>query len=415
MNTTIPVNRRDFIKIVSAAGTGLLLGVHLPSLARVFAETAPKPGEPFAPNAWIRITPDNVVTILVDKSEMGQGVETSLPMLVAEELEVDLAQIHTEFAPAGPAYQNPMMGQQGTGGSSSVHTSFDPLRRAGAAAREMLIAAAAQRWGIDPKSCSARNGFVIDERTDKKLSYGELVGDAAKMPVPNNVTLKEPKDWKLLGKPAHRVDTPLKVDGSAVFGIDVKVPDALVAVVARCPVFGGKVKSFDATAAKKIGGVKNILQISSGVAVVADGFWAAKKGRDALKIEWDEGANAKLSSTGITERLKALAEKPGADARKEGDAAKALAGAAKKIEAVYEVPFLAHATMEPMNCTAHVRKDACDIWVGTQGQTLEQRTAAGITGLPPEAINVHTTYLGGGSRRILWRTQSRLRKPWARL
>jgi isoquinoline 1-oxidoreductase beta subunit len=399
VNTTIPVNRRDFIKIVSAAGTGLLLGVHLPSLARVFAETAPNSGEPFAPNAWIRITPDNVVTILVDKSEMGQGVETSLPMLVAEELEVDLAKIHTEFAPAGPVYQNPMMGQQGTGGSSSVHTGFDPLRRAGAAAREMLIAAAAQRWGIDPQSCRARDGFVIDERTDKKLSYGELAGAAAKMPVPKNVTLKEPKDWKLLGKPAHRVDTPLKVDGSAVFGIDVKVPNALVAVVARCPVFGGKVKSFDATAAKKIGGVKNVLQISSGVAVVADGFWAAKKGRDALKIEWDEGANAKLSSAGITERLKALAEKPGADARKEGDAEKALAGAGKKIEAVYEVPFLAHATMEPMNCTAHVRKDACDIWVGTQGQTLAQRTAVGITGLPPEAINVHTTYLGGGFGR----------------
>ena len=399
MNTTVPVNRRDFIKIVSTAGGGLLLGVYLPSLARVFAETTPKSGEPFAPNAWIRITPDNVITILVDKSEMGQGVETSLPMLVAEELEVNLAKIRTEFAPAGPAYQNPRMGQQGTGGSSSVHASFDPLRRAGATAREMLIAAAAQQWGTDPQSCHARDGFVINEHTDKKLSYGELVETAAKIPVPKNVALKEAKDWTLVGKPAHRLDTPLKVDGTAVFGIDVKVPDALVAVVARCPVFGGKVKSFDATAAKKMAGVKNVLQIGNGVAVVADGFWAAKKGRDALKIEWDEGVNAKLSSASITEKLKALAEKPGADARKEGDADKALDGATKRIEAVYEVPFLAHATMEPMNCTARVRKDGCDVWVGTQGQTLAQRTVVGITGLPVEAVKIHTTYLGGGFGR----------------
>jgi isoquinoline 1-oxidoreductase subunit beta len=399
VNTMLSVNRRDFIKIVSTAGTGFLLGVYLPPLARVFAETAPKSGEPFVPNAWIRITRDNVITVLVDKSEMGQGVETSLPMLVAEELEVDLAKIRTEFAPAGPVYQNPIMGQQGTGGSSSVHASFDPLRRAGATAREMLIAAAMQRWGIDRKSCSARDGFVIDERTDKKLSYGELIETAAKIPVPKNVTLKEPKDWTLLGKPAHRLDTPLKVDGSAVFGIDVKLPGVLVAVVARCPVFGGKVKSFDASAAKKIAGVKNVLQIGSGVVVVADGFWNAKKGRDALKIEWDEGANAKLNSGGITEKLKALAEKPGAEARNDGDAAKALDGANKKIEAVYEVPFLAHATMEPMNCTADVRKDGCDVWVGTQGQTLAQRTAAGITGLAPEAVKIHTTYLGGGFGR----------------
>jgi len=399
VNATVPVNRRDFIKMISTAGTGLLLGVYLPPLARVFAETTAKSGEPFVPNAWIRITPDNVVTILVDKAEMGQGVETALPMLVAEELEVDLAKIRTEFAPAGPPYQNPMMGQQGTGGSSSVHTSFDPLRRAGATAREMLIAAAAQQWGVDAKFCHARDGFVIDEHSHKKLNYGELVETAAKMPVPKNVALKQAKDWELLGQPAHRVDTPLKVDGSAVFGIDVKMPDMLVAVVARCPVFGGKVKSFDATAAKKMPGVKDVLQISSGVAVVADGFWNARKGRDALTIEWDEGANAKLSSAGITEKLKALAEKPGADARKEGDAAKALDGATKKIEAVYEVPYLAHATMEPMNCTAHVRKDGCDVWVGTQGQTLAQRTAAGITGLPPEAVKIHTTYLGGGFGR----------------
>src|SRR5260221_7192142 len=216
MNTPLPVNRRDFIKIVSTAGTGLLLGVYLPSLARVFAETTAKSGEPFAPNAWIRITPDNVVTILVDKSEMGQGVETSLPMLVAEELEVDLAKIRTEFAPAGPPYQNPMMGQQGTGGSSSGHTSFDPLPRAGATAPEMVITAAAQQWGGDPKFCHARDGFVIDEHTQKKLSYGELIETAAKIPAPKTVTLKEAKDWKLRGEPAHRVDTPLKVDGSAV-------------------------------------------------------------------------------------------------------------------------------------------------------------------------------------------------------
>jgi isoquinoline 1-oxidoreductase subunit beta len=307
--------------------------------------------------------------------------------------------VKTEFAPAAPAYFNPLFGVQGTGGSTSVRSSWGPLTKAGAAAREMLIAAAARQWYVEPSACHAENGAVVHTATNKRLSYGALAEAAAKLPVPANPALKDPKNYKYIGKPVKRLDTPAKTNGKAGFGIDVRVPNMHHAVMARCPVFGGKVKSFDATKAKAIRGVKQVLQISSGVAVVADNTWSAMEGRRALQIEWDEGPSAAVSSESIRKLYLESAEKTGAIARKDGDVEPALAGAAKKVEAAYEVPFLAHATMEPMNCAADVRADGCDIYAPTQFQTFNQNTGAKLTGLKPEQVRVHTTFLGGGFGR----------------
>ena len=391
------LDRREFLKKSAAGGTALVIGFYLPSNYEALA--AVPPSEPASLNAWVRIAQDNTVTILIDKSEMGQGVVTSLAMLLAEELEFDWKKVKTEFAPAAPAYFNPLFGLQGTGGSTSVRASWGPLTKAGAAAREMLIAAAAQQWYVDPSACRAENGAVVHAATNKQLSYGALAEAAAKFPVPANPALKDPKNYKYIGKPVKRLDTPAKSNGKAGFGIDVRVPNMQYAVVARCPVFGGKVESFDATKAKAVRGVKQVLQISSGVAVVADNTWSAMEGRRALQIEWDEGPNASVSSESIRKLYLENAEKTGAIARKDGDVETALAGAAKKIEAAYEVPFLAHATMEPMNCAADVRTDGCDIYAPTQFQTFTQNTGAKITGLKPEQVRVHTTFLGGGFGR----------------
>src|SRR5689334_7090838 len=353
----------------------------------------------FAPNAWLRINPDESVLVMVDRSEMGQGVTTSLPMLLAEELEADWSKIKIESAPADKAYINPMFGMQGTGGSTSIRAAYTPLRKAGAAAREMLVAAACQTWAVDRVDCRTERGAVIHTGSKRRLTYGQLAAKAASLPVPENPTLKEPKDWKILGTRVKRLDTPAKVDGSAQFGIDVKVPGMLVAVVARCPTIGGKVASFDATKAKAVPGVKDVVQISSGVAVVGDGYWNAKKGRDALDVQWDDGPNAGVSSASISQLLSDAAAKPSPQARHDGDPDGALAGAASKVEAAYELPLLAHATMEPMNCTAHVRADGVDIWAPTQFQTGAQGLGAKIGGVPPEKVQVHTTYLGGGFGR----------------
>jgi isoquinoline 1-oxidoreductase subunit beta len=339
------------------------------------------------------------VLIMVDRSEMGQGVATSLPMLVAEELEADWSKVRIEFAPVDKAYTNPMFGMQGTGGSTSVRAAWMPLRKAGATAREMLISAAAATWGVDRSTCRAAHGAVTHEPSKRRLTYGGLVAKAATLPVPKDVPLKDPKDWKIIGTSARRLDTPAKVDGSAQFGIDVQVPGMLVAVVARCPVFGGKVERFDATKAKAIPGVLQVVQISSGVAVVATGYWPAKQGRDALDITWSEGANAQVTSASISALFQQEAGKQGAVARHDGDAATVLASAAPTVAATYELPFLAHACMEPMNCTAHVRADGVDIWAPTQFQTGVAGMGAGIGGVPPEKVKVHTTYLGGGFGR----------------
>ncbi|MFY9530550.1 MAG: molybdopterin cofactor-binding domain-containing protein [Candidatus Acidiferrales bacterium] len=394
---TSKVNRRDFLKTGAAGAAGLVIGFYLPGRFETLA--APAPAGPFAPNAWIRVGTDDFVTLIIDKSEMGQGVVTSLSMLAAEELECDWKKIRTEFAPADKAYINPIFGLQGTGGSSTIRGSWTPLLKAGATAREMLIEAAAQKWGVDKSACRAENGAVINTATKARLSYGGLAEAAAALPAPKDVPIKDPKQFRVVGKATKRLDTPEKVDGRTQFGIDVREPGMVFAVVARCPVFGGKVSSFDATKAKAVPGVKNVLQISGGVAVVADNTWSAMQGRRALDIKWDEGPNASLNSAGISKLFAERAAQPGAVARKEGDAAVGLAGAAKKVEAVYETPFLAHATMEPMNCTAHVRADGCDVWAPTQFQTFAQNAAAKITGLSPEAVRIHTTYLGGGFGR----------------
>jgi isoquinoline 1-oxidoreductase beta subunit len=399
LSASTNVNRREFLETAAGAGAGLMIGFYVPTGGR-FGRVA-APAAPFAPNAWLRINPDESVLVIVDRSEMGQGVTTSLPMLLAEELEADWSKIRIEFAPADKAYTNPMFGMQGTGGSTSVRAAYTPLRKAGAAAREMLVAAAAETWGVENSACRAEKGAVLHAASGRRLSYGKLAAKAATVPLPHDVPLKDPKDWKILGTRVRRLDTPPKVDGTAQFGIDVKQPGLLVAVVARSPVFGGKVKSFDASKAKAVPGVRQVVEISSGIAVVADGYWPAKKGRDALEITWDEGPNAAVSSTTISQLFAQRAEQPGAVARHDGAPDAALPAAPTKVDAVYELPFLAHATMEPMNCTAHVRADGggVDIWAPTQFQTGAQGLGAGIGGVAPERVKVHTTYLGGGFGR----------------
>ena len=389
------ISRRDFLETAGAAGAGLVIGFHLPASGRF----GPAPAVPFAPNAWLRLGTDESVLVMVDRSEMGQGVATALPMLLAEELDADWTKIKIEFAPANPAYANPLFGFQGTGGSTSVRAAWTPLRKAGAAAREMLVGAAAQTWGVDKAECHAERGAVVHASTKRRLTYGQLATKAAALPVPANPSLKEAKDWKILGTRVPRLDTPVKVDGSAGFGIDVKQPGLLVAVVARCPTIGGKVASFDPAKAKAVPGVKAVVQISSGVAVVADGYWNAKKGRDALEVTWDEGPNTQVSSATISHLLAERAGQPGAQVRHDGDPDATLATAATRLQADYELPFLAHATMEPMNCTAHVRADGVDVWAPTQAQQFAQGLAAKIASVPPEKVQIHTTYLGGGFGR----------------
>jgi isoquinoline 1-oxidoreductase subunit beta len=398
-DTKIRVDRRNFLKTGGAGAAGLVIGFYLPGRFEELAASPVGAAAPAALNAWMRMGTDDRVTILIDKSEMGQGILTALCMIAAEELECDWKKIRTEFAPAAKEYFNPAFGMQGTGGSSSVRSSWDPMRKAGAAARQMLLEAAAQKWGVEKTTCRAENGVVLHEATKRKLSYGSLAEAAAKLPVPQDPPLKDPKQYRIIGKSTKRLDTLDKVNGRAEFGIDIRRPRMLYAVVARCPVFGGKVASFDATKAKAVPGVKNVIQISSGIAVVADNTWTAMQGRRALDVKWDEGVNASVNSESISKLFAERAAQPGVEARKEGDAQAALAGAAKKIEAVYEVPFLAHATMEPQNCTADVRTDRCDVWAPTQFQTISQGTAAKICALKPEAVFIHTTFLGGGFGR----------------
>ncbi len=398
MTARTAVTRREFLETTGVVGAGLMLGFHLPAGGR-FGAVADAPA-PFAPNAWLRIGADESVLVVVDRSEMGQGVTTALPMLLAEELDADWSKVKIEFAPADKAYANPLFGMQGTGGSTSVRAAWQPLRKAGAAARDMLVSAAAQTWGVDKAECHAERGAVIHGPSQRRLSYGRLVGKAATLPVPPDVPLKAPKDWKILGTRVRRLDTPPKVDGTAQFGIDVKVPGMLVAVIARSPVIGGTVASFDAAKARAVPGVRQVVPISSGIAVVADGYWPAKQGRDALAVTWNEGRNAQLTSASISQLLTQSADHAGAVARHDGsDPEAALAAAATRYDAAYELPFLAHATMEPMNCTAHVRPDGVDVWAPTQFQTGAQGLAAKIGGVPPEQVKIHTTYLGGGFGR----------------
>ena len=398
MSATGTVGRREFLKNSAAATGGLVIALHFSTLAPSEAALA-APASEFVPNAFVRIAPDGGVTVIIGKAEMGQGVYTSLPMILAEELDADWTRVRCEFAPVNPAYNHTAFGIQMTGGSTSVWSSFDQFRKAGAVARAMLVQAAAAGWGVAPAACRTENSLVIHDASGRRAAYGDLATKAAEGNPPAQVTLKDPKDFKIIGKSLHRLDTPAKCNGTATFSIDVNRPGMLVAVVARPPVFGGKARSFDASLAKSIRGVRDVVEIPRGIAVVADGFWAASRGRDALKIEWDEGPMARYNTERQRAEYAALAKTPGAVARKEGDAAAALSRAAKTLEAEYELPYLAHATMEPMNCVAEIRGDSCEVWAGTQFQTFDRMAAAQAAGLKPEQVQVHTMFLGGGFGR----------------
>ena len=406
MATASVVNRRDFLKKSAAGGAALVISFHLSPSA--FGDQA-QDQEKKAPNpfdAWVRITPDNRVTLVLGKSEMGQGVYTSLPMILAEELCVDWKQVHVEQAPT-----NPKLYDLGTGGSGSVAGSWLPLRQAGAAAREMLIAAAAKKWEVGTDTCKAKNGYVVHGHPERSFHFGELVADASQLPIPNlnTVPLKNSDDFTIVGRDMHRLDTAAKSRGSAKFGIDSRVPGMLYAVIARCPVFEGKVASFDATKAKAVPGVRDVFQIKTegrgasttgGVAVVADNSWAAIQGRKALEVKWEEGAAVNESSEELRKQFLDNASKPAKNIlRNDGDADAALSASAKKLEAIYELPFAAHVCMEPMNCTVDIRQDSAEAWVPSQGPQWAQGVIAQIANLPPEKVTVHTTLMGGGFGR----------------
>jgi len=393
------VSRRRFLKASAATGGGLLLSLALP-LARGEAN-APSTGS-FEPNAFIRIGRDGRVVLIMPYVEMGQGTYTSIPMLIAEELEMDLSQVRLEHAPPNEKlYVNPLLGVQATGNSNAVRASWQPLREAGATARTMLVAAAAKRWKVDPASCRARSGVVHHQATRRSAKYGDLSAEAATMPVPEKVALKKWSEFTLIGTPAKRLDIPAKLNGTAAFGIDARPPGVKIATLAQAPVFGGRLKSVDDSAAKNVKGVRQIVRLDDAVAVVGDHMWAAKQGLAALKIEWEDGPNAKLNVEDIVRALDAATRNPGAVAQSIGDADKAMASAATKVESTYEVPFLAHAAMEPMNCTVHVRTDACEVWVGTQVIGRAQAAAAKAAGMPVDKVIVHNHFIGGGFGRRL--------------
>jgi len=391
--------RRTFLKTSAVATSALIIAAFVPTaIRRALAEDAPaSKAKPVSPNAFVRIAQDKTVTVLLKHSEMGQGVWTSIPMVIAEELSCDWTKVRVEHAPAAPQYAHTTFGMQMTGGSSSTSESFDQLRTAGAMAREMLIAAGAEKLGVPAADCRSENGYIVHGA--RKVTYGEIATAAAKLPAPASVKLKEPKDWTIIGKPTRRLDSKAKVTGTAEFGIDVKRPNLAVALVARPPVFGGKLRKVDASKAKAIDGVLDVVEVPSGVAVLGQHFWAAKKGRDALVLEWDDGAGTALSTPSMREDYRRLAATPGFVAKSQGDIDAALDNAATLIEAEYEVPFLAHALMEPLNCTVELGTDGCDIWTGTQFQTVDQKTTASLLGLKSEQVRIHTTFLGGGFGR----------------
>ncbi len=397
MSDVVNVSRRDFLRSGLLAGGGLVLGLHLPALAN--GQGPGKKDGPFALNAFVRVGSDDSVSVVVNHSEMGQGIYTSMPMVVAEELDADWSKVRFQAAPVAAVYNHPIYGAQLTGGSSSTWVEWERIRKAGATARAMLIATAAAEWNVQASACSTEPGHVVHVASGKRVSYGKLAEKAADLKPPTDVKTKDPDDFRIVGKPTKRLDTPDKVNGKAVFGLDVNLPNMLIAVVTRSPVFGGEVKRFDGEKAKAVAGVKHVVQIPRGIAVVADGFWPAKKGREALSIEWDDGPLAKFDSLKQLDEYASLAKKPGVTARKDGDPAEALRKAAKTFEAVYDLPYLAHATMEPMNCVADVRTDRCEVWVGTQMQTADRAAAAEESGLKQEQVTLHTTLLGGGFGR----------------
>jgi len=398
MSTT----RRDFLKIAaaSAIGGGLQIGFDLPARAEVRDTLITD--APFAPNAFLRVDRAGKVTFVSPMIEMGQGTYTSLPMLIAEELEIDVDKMAIEHSPPDDkVYANPLIGLQMTGGSTSIRAMFVPLRRAGATARVMLETAAAQQWNVDPSTCRGKNGAVVHVPSGRKLGYGKLAEAAAKLPVPEKVALKTPADFKLVGTPHRRLDLVGKIDGSAKFGIDTRLPGMKFAVLAISPAFGGKLAAVDEAKAMAVPGVSQVIRLPDAVAVVASHTWAAKQGLAAAAPQWDLGPNGKLTTADVVAQLATVSEQQGAVARHDGDASKAIASAARKVEARYEQPFLAHAAMEPMNCTVHLTKEGCDIWVGTQIPGVTQAVLMQVTGLPREKVRIHNHLLGGGFGRRL--------------
>ena len=394
------LSRRSFIKAGAVAGGGLVLGFFMPAAGK-FARAADAPKPTYAPNAFLRIAPDNTVTVMVNRLEFGQGVHTSLPMLIAEDLDCDWSQVRGELAPAADVYKDPAFGMQMTGGSGSIAHSYLQYREIGAKARAMLIAAAAEQWKVKPEQCKTAKGFVMGP-AGQKASYGSLADAAMKQTMPATVALKDARDFNIIGKPTRRIDARAKSSGKQQFGIDFMPPNTKVAVVARPPVFGARVGKLDASKAKVIQGVIDVLEVQTdrggrGVAVIADGYWPAKQGREALVIDWDTGNLERVSSAKQMADFTALAKTPGAVAIK-GDISK-LASAPKKISAVYEFPYLAHAPMEPLNCVVDLTADSCTVWAGTQFQTADHAAVAATSGLKPEQVTVNTMMAGGGFGR----------------
>jgi isoquinoline 1-oxidoreductase beta subunit len=390
--SALTVHRRNFLRTGAGAIGGLLIGCYLPERRKLAADTS-LAGNKL--NAWVLVGSDDTVTFYIHKAEMGQGTVTSLSMLLAEELECDWSKIRTEFPGVDRAYG----GFQGVVGSQSIRSSYVSLRQAGAQAREMLVAAAAAKWGVDKSACRAEKSTVTNSQTGARLTFGNLAEAAAKMPAPANVALKDPAQFQIVGKNRKRLDTPGKVDGSITFGIDVRLPNMLYAVVERCPVFGGTAASFDDSRTKATPGVKSVVKISNGVAVIANSTWAAMEGRRKLAVQWDEGKVAAYSTPDITKSFADAVAGGAPPLRNVGDAAGALASASKRIEAVYQTPYLAHAPMEPLNCTAWVRPDGAEVWASTQMQSMAQQIAAQKSGLPPAKVQIHTEYMGGGFGR----------------
>lgn len=390
------LNRRQFVQTTAYAGAGLAIAFRLPEIPANNEQVV------FGPNAYIRISSDNVVTLSITRSEMGQGVRTNLPATLAEELEVELSSVRLEQAMPGARFKGIRLRTSGSGSSSGT---FMALRKAGATAREMLISAAAQKWNINRSSCRAELGFVVD-RSGRKLSYGKLAEAAAGLPVPENPPLKEAKDFRLIGKPLKRIDGPAIVRGQATYGFDVRVPGMLFAVMERSPYLGGKVSSFESRRALAVDGVRHVVPIQTGifngVAVVADNTWAAMKGREALEIKWDKGPHSEFDSEQFLTKLQSAFSEEGFPIRREGDTAEALKNAAGRLEAVYEYPFQAHAPIETMNCTADVRSNSCEVWVPTQTPETAQADVMKALNLPSESVKIHTTMLGGGFGRRLF-------------
>ncbi|WP_438036561.1 molybdopterin cofactor-binding domain-containing protein [Sorangium sp. So ce204] len=389
------VSRRDFLQAAAGSAAGLLISFYVPQGVRAAPKAAQPP--PLSPNAFVRVGTDESVTVVLAHSEMGQGIWTGLAMLIAEELECDWSKVRSEHAPAAPVYGHPVLQFQMTGGSTTTNSEFERYRTVGAMAKDMLLRAAAARWKVSPAACTAANGVVTHGKD--KLTFGQLAEEAMKLAPPAKVKLKDPKDWKLIGTLVRRIDTPEKITGKAQFGLDVHFPGLRTAVVLRPPAFGAKLVKFDAADALKVPGVEKVVPTANGVAVVAAHFWAAKLGRDALRAEWAQPEGGGADSAKLLAEFHAKARAPGAVAASVGKVEDALAAAKSRLEAEYDVPYLAHAPMEPLNCTVKIDGDRCEIWTGTQFQTGDQMAAAKILGTTPDKVQIHTTFLGGGFGR----------------